>query len=72
MIVDAPWYMPNTVIQMDLYTPTVKEEIHRYNSQYSARLSSHPNDLAVNRMELQDNRRLRGHLPNDLPTRFLV
>jgi hypothetical protein len=43
MIVDKPWYMPNMVIQRDLQTPTVKEEIHRYSSQYSARLSAHPN-----------------------------
>jgi hypothetical protein len=36
MIVDAPWYVPNTVIRRDLQTPTVKEEILRYSSQYSA------------------------------------
>jgi hypothetical protein len=36
MIGDAPWYVPNTVIRRDLQTPTVKEEIHRYSSQYSA------------------------------------
>jgi hypothetical protein len=72
MIVDAPWYVPNTVIRRDLQTPTVKEEIRRYSSQHSARLSAHPNDLIVNLIELPDNRRLRIHLPNDLPTRFLV
>jgi hypothetical protein len=72
MIVDAPWYVPNTVIRRDLQTPTVKDEIRRYSSQYSARLSAHPNDLTVNLIELPDKRRLRRHLPNDLPTRFLV
>jgi hypothetical protein len=72
MIVDAPWYVPNTVIRRDLQIPTVKEQIRRYSSQYSARLSTHPNDLIVNLIELPDNRRLRRHLPNDLPTRFLV
>jgi hypothetical protein len=56
MIVDAPWYVPNTVIQMDLQIPTVKEEIRRYSSQYSAHLSAHPNDLIVNLIELPDNR----------------
>jgi hypothetical protein len=40
MVVDAPWYVPNTVIRRDLQTPTVKEEIRRYSSQYSARLST--------------------------------
>jgi hypothetical protein len=52
--------------------PTVKEEIRRYSSQYSARLSAHPNYLLVNLMELPDNRRLRRQLSNYLPTRFLV
>jgi hypothetical protein len=42
MIVDAPWYVPNTVIGRDLQTPTVKVEIRRYSSQYRARLSAHP------------------------------
>jgi hypothetical protein len=72
MIVDAPWYVPNTVIRKDFQIPTVKEEIRSYSSQYSARLSAHTNDLIVNLTELPDNRRLRRHLPNDLPTRFLV
>jgi hypothetical protein len=48
MIVDAPWYVPYMVIRRDLQMPTVKEEIRRYSSQYSARLSAHPNDLIVN------------------------
>jgi hypothetical protein len=72
MTVDAPWYVPNTVIRRDLQTLTVKEEIRRYSSQYSARLSVHPNDLIVNLIDLPDNRRLRRHLPNDLPIRLLM
>jgi hypothetical protein len=71
-MMDAPWYVPSTVIRRDLQTPTVKEEIRRYSSQYSARLRAHPNGLVVNLMQQPDNRRLRKHLPNDLPTRFLV
>jgi hypothetical protein len=59
MIAEAPWYVPNTVIRRDLQIPTVKEEIRRYSSQYSARLISHPNYLIVNLMELPANRRLR-------------
>jgi hypothetical protein len=57
MIVVAPWYVPNTVIRRDLQIPTVKEELRRYSSQYSARLSAHPNDLIVNLIGLPDNRR---------------
>jgi hypothetical protein len=72
MIVDAPWYVPNTVIRRDAQIPTVKEEIRCYSSEYSARLSAHPNDLTGNLMELPEDRRLRKHLQNDLPTRFLV
>jgi hypothetical protein len=41
MIVDAPWYVQNTVIRRDLQIPTVKVEIHRYSPQYSAHLSAH-------------------------------
>jgi hypothetical protein len=36
MIVDAPLYVPITVIRRDLRIPTIKEEIRRYSSQYSA------------------------------------
>jgi hypothetical protein len=56
MTVDEPWYIPNTVIRRDLQVPTVEEKFRRYSSQYSARLSAHPNDLIE----------LRRHLPNDL------
>jgi hypothetical protein len=52
MIVDAPWYVPNTVTRRDLQTPTVKEEIRRYSSQYSA----HPKDLILDLVELPDNK----------------
>jgi hypothetical protein len=72
MVADSPWYVPNTVIRRDLQIPAVKEEIRRYSSQYSARLSAHTSDLMVNLIELPDNRRLRTSLQNYLPTRFLV
>jgi hypothetical protein len=51
MIVDAAWYVPNTVIRRDLQLPTVKEEICHYSSQYSAHLGAHPDDLIVNLIE---------------------
>jgi hypothetical protein len=70
IMVDAPWHILNLVIQRDLQTQTVKEIC--CSSQYSAHLSAHPNDLLVNLMQFPDNRRLQRHLPNDLPTRFLV
>jgi hypothetical protein len=56
MIVDAPWYVQNTVIRRDLQIPRVKAEIRRYSSQYC--LNAIPNYLIVNLVELPDNRRL--------------
>jgi hypothetical protein len=70
MIVDAPWYVHNSLIRRDLSCPTVKEEIRRYSSHYGDRLRTHPNHLAVNLLRLPDNRRLRRFLPTDLPDRF--
>jgi hypothetical protein len=51
---------------------SVIEPANFWFSQYSARLSAHPDDLIVNLIELPDNWRLRRHLPNDLLIRFLV
>jgi hypothetical protein len=56
MIVDASWYVPNTVIRRDLQISTIKEEIHLSSSQHSACLSAYPNDLIVNLMEIPNNR----------------
>jgi hypothetical protein len=69
MIVDTSWYVLNRVIQRNLQTPTVKEEICRYSSQYSARLSAHAKDLLE---QLLYKRRLWRHLPDNMPTRFLI
>jgi hypothetical protein len=67
--VPAPWYV-NAVIRSDLQTPTVKAETRHYSSQYSARLSVHPDGPVVNLMAQPDNRRWQRHLPNDVLTRF--
>jgi hypothetical protein len=72
MIIDAPWYDLNTVIRTDLHTPTVKDEILHYSSQYRARLSAHTNEPVVNLRAQPDNRRLRRHLSNDLLTKLQV
>jgi hypothetical protein len=70
IIVDAPWYIPNSLIRRDLSCPTVKEEIRRYSSHYGDRLRTHPNHLAVDILRLHDYRRLRRFVPTDLPDRF--
>jgi hypothetical protein len=43
LIVDAPWYVSNSVIHNDLQIPTAKEEISRFSSHYNVRISVHPN-----------------------------
>jgi hypothetical protein len=70
MIVDAPWYVPNSLIRRDLSWPLVKEEIRPYSSHCGDRLRTHPNHPSVNLLRLPDNRRLRRFLPTDLPDRF--
>jgi hypothetical protein len=72
IIVDAPWYVPNNHIRRDLQMTSVKEEICRSSNQYYTRLTIHPNDQILTLMEIPGNRRLRRHVPNDLPDRFLL
>jgi hypothetical protein len=59
MIVDAPWYVPNTLIRRDLQIPSVKVEISHYSSHYSARLTAHPNDILLTFLEQPERKRLR-------------
>jgi hypothetical protein len=70
LIVDAPWYVPNHRIRCDLHMPSVKDEICRLSNQYYARLTSHSNDQVLALLTSPGTRRLRRHLPNDLPSRF--
>jgi hypothetical protein len=72
MITDAPWYVPNTVLRQDLQITSVKDEIHRFGTQYRDRLYTHPNNLTVHFTVPPDHRRLKRHLPIDLPPRFNV
>jgi hypothetical protein len=72
IVVDAPWYVPNTLIRRDLQISSIKEEISHYNSHYSARLTAHPNDILLTLLEQPERKRLRRCLPNDLPTKFMV
>jgi hypothetical protein len=59
LIVDAPWYVSNSVIRNDLQVPTVKEEISRFSSHYNVRTSVHPNELIAGLTEPPFQRRLR-------------
>lgn len=48
VIVNAPSYVPNSIIQSDLQIPSIKEEIKKHCDSYKIRLSNHPNILAAN------------------------
>jgi hypothetical protein len=47
LITDAPWYVSNAVIRNYLQIPTIKEEITRLSSKYSAGQNTHPNHLVA-------------------------
>lgn len=71
-IVDAPWYVTNSVIHRDLNVPTVKEVIKSASIKYSERIAVHPNKLVDKLMDTQDEaRRLKRFKPSDLPSRFV-
>jgi hypothetical protein len=70
LITDAPWYVPNAVIRNDLQIPTIKEEISRLSSKYSAGLNTHPNHVVTRLSNPPAYRRLRKLLPSDMPYRF--
>jgi hypothetical protein len=62
MIKDAPRFVPNMFLRQDLQIMSVKEEIHRFSTQYRDSLYTHPNNLTVHLTVPPDHRRLR-HLP---------
>jgi hypothetical protein len=70
LIVNAPWYVPNSVIRKDLRIPTLKEEISRFSSHYDVRISVHPNELIASLTEPPNHKSLRRYWPHDLLTRF--
>jgi hypothetical protein len=68
LITDAPWYVPNAVIRNDLQIPTIKEQITRLSSKYSAGLNTHPNHLVTQLSNPPAFRRVRKLLSSDCPT----
>jgi hypothetical protein len=56
MIMDTPWYVPNTIIQKDLQILMVKHKISCYSYNYSKCLSMHPNELILNLQEPPETR----------------
>jgi hypothetical protein len=70
LIVDAPWYVSNSVTRKNLQIPTVKEEISLFSSLYAVRLRAHTNELIATLTEPPIHKRLRRYWLNDLLTRF--
>jgi hypothetical protein len=70
IIVNAPWFVPNWVIQQDLQIPSVKEEIKNSSEKYHLRLSAHPNQLATDLLKSHCVKRLKRFNPSDLTNRF--
>jgi hypothetical protein len=66
-ITDAPWYMPNAVLQRDLQVTTVKQEARKCSVNYQKRIYVHPNRLANTLYQEQPvDRRLKRLYPGDL------
>jgi murein L,D-transpeptidase YcbB/YkuD len=70
LIVNAPWYVPNTVLHTDLQIPTVKAEITNFSTKYRKKLTTHPNELIPALLEEEEPRRLKRLKPTERTTRF--
>jgi hypothetical protein len=66
LIVNAAWYVLNSVIRNDLQILTVKEENSRFSSHYNVRVS----ELIASLTEPPTYKHLRRYWPHDLITRF--
>jgi hypothetical protein len=66
-IVNAPRYVPNTILHTDLQIPTVKAEITNFSTKYREKLITHPNELILALLEEEQPRSFK---PTELRTRF--
>jgi len=69
-IVNAPRYVPNTILHTDLQIPTVKAEITNFSTKYREEIITHPNELIPAIPEEEGPRRLKRFKPTELTTRF--
>lgn len=70
-ITNAPQFITNAEINIDLKMNTIKSEIVRASEKYLVKLEMHPNSLALNLLDnSEDNRRLKRYYTLDLPYRF--
>jgi hypothetical protein len=66
MIVDAPWYVSNATLHVDLGISYVHEVIHQKCNKHHTRLGTHENPLLKTLMLREENRRLKRNWPIDL------
>ena len=57
-IVNAPRYVPKTILHTDLQIPTVKAEITNFSTKYREKLIRHSNELIPALLEKEEPRRL--------------
>ena len=69
-IVNAPWYITNSILHTDLLIPTVREEITKHSIAHKAKLLQHTNQLIPIILEEQGPKRLKRYTPTDLTHRF--
>ena len=71
-LVNAPWYIPNSLLYTDLQMSTVRDEITNLSKTYRAKLATHPNELTSTLLADPGPRRLKRFRPTDLPKRLVV
>jgi len=69
-IVNAPRYVPNTILHTDLQIPTVKVEITNFSTKYREKLITHSNELIPALLDDEEPRRLKCFKPTELTIRF--
>ena len=70
MISNAPWFITNKHILLDLKMSTVNQEIRMHSERYLQRLSDHTNTLAISLLDdSNETRRLKRSHILDLPFR---
>jgi hypothetical protein len=66
MIVNAPWYVSNLTLHVDLNVTSIEEERQKRINKHFQRLQNHPNDLASSLCGVQNPKRLKRIWPSDL------
>jgi hypothetical protein len=63
MIADAPWYVSNATLHVDLGISYVQEAIHQKCNKYHTILETHENPLLKTLLVIEENRRLKRNWP---------